>query len=231
MNYKNLLKCIIFAIITPLVLSSLENVDLKGDCKEIVDFCYPNVTANDNIGISRCKVDKNEKVIEMTLVNYAMNEKCFEKIFSYQTIKILSYLQYGKDVVLSNAYEKFPPGIDKLSNLEEFTYAYSSYRRHVSFSIPEGALKLSKSLKKLNLDGIILSNSNIEDIATLTNLENLEIRFTKENDKINFEPSKSLNRLNHLLLENADPLELEDLPELVYSSAETLKIYLLKDWD
>jgi len=222
MNYKNLLKGIIFAITTPLVLSSRENIDLKGDCKEILYVCYPNIEEKQNIGISRCKVDKNEKVVEMTLYNYDMNDKCFEKIFSYQTIKILDYNQYDKELFSSNTYDKFPSGIDKLSNLEEFTYKYNSNRNSIAFSIPEGALKLSKSLKELNLENIILSNSNIKDIATLTNLENLEIKF-RQDDKINFEPSKSLKKLNHILLENADTLELEDLPELVYSSADALK--------
>jgi len=197
-----------------------EQKEFTGDCKDISDFFNSKNTSN---SLKDCVVDKNGKVVTIELNSYEITEDCVKKALSYNTITKLIYSKIGATPNHDPVYKQFPPEIKNLSNLEDFSFSYGGFKEYDKTSIPSGALKLSKSIKKLSLSGFVVTQDNIDEISTLTNLEQLKLDyFNRPAEGFNFNSLKSLQKLSVLNLKNGALVFLDDMPEAVYSSANTL---------
>jgi len=193
---------------------------LEGDCKDILDFFKERNAAS---CLTQCLVDDKGKVTSISLDSYYITDECVKKALSYDTIAKLLYVKTGATPNHSPEYNNFPPEIAKLPNLEDFTFMYIGFKDYAKTTIPEGALKLSKSLKNLTINGIYAQQCNIDDISTLTNLESLNLRyFNRPAESLNYESTKNLNKLSNLVIINEAFIHLDDLPEAVYSSSNTI---------
>ncbi|ORX42814.1 RNI-like protein [Piromyces finnis] len=194
-----------------------ERQELSGDCKEIDDFFKER---NTSVGI--CEVNSKGEVVIIEL-NNGISEECIKKALSYNSITKLEYHKYGSTPYYSPKYNKFPPEIANLTNLEEFSYTFTGYKDYIKTGIEDGVLNLSKSMKKLSFRGIVISQSNINEISTLTNLETLHLSyFNRPDESFDMDPLKSLNKLKSLEMANSGYTILGDMPKVVYSSSKTL---------
>lgn len=194
--------------------------EFTGDCKDIFDvFNSENATNS----LDSCIVDEKGKVVTLEFDNYSITEKCVQKALSYDTITKLTYSKHGSNPAHNPAYKAFPEEIKELPNLEDFTFSYSGFKDYDKTGIPSGVLKLSKSVKRISLSGYTMSQDNVDEIATLTNLEQLELKyFNRPAEHLNFDSFKSLHHLSILKLYNEALVFLDNMPEAVYSSANTL---------
>ncbi|OUM62718.1 carbohydrate-binding module family 18 protein [Piromyces sp. E2] len=159
----------------------------KGDCKEIKNYFIENGLDNT---IDKCVENNNGEVIEIKLSNDNLEQQDVEKILSYNTITSLDYemyISYDASDSLKKKQSEIPTIIYKLTNLKELT----SIKKNVISSLP-------KDLKKLGLHYINLSQDNINEIATLTSLENLTFSRCEEFDKLDFSPIEKLDKISEL---------------------------------
>jgi len=205
------------------LLVSIVTADIKGECGEIIDFFDYR---HKNSCVKGCEVDDEGKVILLKLSGFNITEECVKKALSYNTITTLYYNRAGAEFS-NQEYTLFPPEIANLTNLEELTFFYTG-DIVTNTGIEAGALRLSKSLKKLKIHDIVLTQSNIDDISTLTNLENLELKYTNvPSQSFSVDPLKSLTKLSSLQLTNRGFLYLENISEFLYTFADTLKSLII----
>lgn len=218
MKFNFLLKSTTLALLSSVVSAK---VDSKGDCKEILDFFTERNVAS---SLPECLVDSNGKVTSIELNSYYITEECVQKALSYNTITKLTYTKVGATPSHNPEYTQFPPEIVKLTNLEEFIFSFSGFSSNSKTSLADGDLRLSKTLKKLAVSGIVAQPRNIFDIAYLTNLEELHLTyFNRPAEPLNFEPLKALTKLTAITLNNEGYIPLNDFPEAVYSSSKTIR--------
>jgi len=218
MYFNFLIKSILFAL-----LISIVTADDKGECGEILDFFdYRHKISC----IKGCEVDGEGKVTLLKLSGFNITEECVKKALSYNTITTLYYNRAGSEFS-NQEYLLFPPEIANLTNLEELTFFYTGDIA-TNTGIEAGALKLSKSLKKLRISGIVATQNNIDDISTLTNLENLNLSYTNvPSQSFNIDSLKSLTKLSSLQLVNKGFVHLENISETLYTLADTLKTLII----
>jgi len=192
MNFKFLLKSITLALCIPLAFA--DESEFKGDCKEIVDFFTERDASQ---SINGCEVNSKGKVIAVDIDNQYITEECVKKTASYNTIKKLHYTKFSSNPVNNPVYKIIPPEIANLTKLEEFSFSFQPYRSYARTGIADGNLKLPKSLKKLVISGISASQTNIDEISTLTNLEHLDLTyFNRPHEKFSFKPLETLKKFH-----------------------------------
>jgi len=158
-------------------------------CKDIFRF----INNQNNIkNILNCRTNEKGEVTFLNIWNYSLNEEEVNKIISYDGITSLIYTineyNYGSDIP---EYDVFPLKITSLPNLSELKLVGARYFGELITTIPKNYLKKLKNITKLNLDTVILSQNNIDEIITLPKLKQLNI-YMKKNEKLN------LNKLNKL---------------------------------
>jgi len=220
MSLNFFIKSIIFAILISLTTAAIGSEDLEGECKELFEFFdYRN-----NTSLIGCEVNDEGKVDTLVLSSYTITEECVKKALSYDTITKLTYHKEGANPYHDPVYKDFPPEIANLTNLEDFTFTFGGFKDYVKTGIGAGRLKLSKSLKRLSIYGIVVTQANIDDISTLTNLEDLDLKyFNIPSNGFDADPLKSLTKLTSLKLRNEALIFVDTLPEVIFSSADTLE--------
>jgi len=178
MNFKLLLKATGVAL--------LSAVALADDCKEIKSYIQSSGKSYSK-NIENCEVDSNGKVKTLSIKNISLNDYDISKITSYSTIENIKY-QWGviedddsKDGYQTTQLKDFPSALSKLTNLKELSLIYYGINESDKATIDDDVLKASKNLKKLTLNGIQLSQTNVSDIAKLTNLQEINWYRVPEN--------------------------------------------------
>ncbi|ORX68908.1 L domain-like protein [Anaeromyces robustus] len=169
-------------------------VKAENDCKKIQDII------DKSSYLSKCEENENGKVINLS-IDFCdeLKPENVDKVLSFNTIETLSY----HNRVIKNDAISF----EKLTNLKELTFAnyeYSEfgYRDYYSFIVDRGqfaknGIKLPKSLKKLSFVGLEFNQDAIDEITTLTNLEEIEFKYCIL-DKLNLEALSKLEKLTTL---------------------------------
>jgi len=159
----------------------------KNDCNELKnDLSYAE--------IERCKVNRKGEMTELKFTStyylnstvHQLNATDYDKIFSYPTIRKLEfYDEYSNCTGLTNR-------TINLKSLEELKIR--SFRGTIAANI----LKNLKSLRTFIYDAGDyhlgeLSQDNINELATLSNLRNIELDYVYiDEGKLNFSPLKKL---------------------------------------
>jgi len=226
LNTKLLLKTVsLLSLTTPLVYA--------GDCTELEEY-YKN---KDILYISNCEENDNGKIIKLNIYdNEKMTDEDIEKILSYDTITNFRYAT-GHD---GYDFESNPDKVDKLNdinkltnlknlkNLENLVIEYDASRaigigayKYYLGEITKDTLKDLKSLKSLEIVGINLSQDNIEEISSLTNLESLIFKRSSFNKSDNYESLNELKNLKDLEFLNSNSNVPNELVNTI-KSIETL---------
>jgi len=160
----------------------LTHAESQDECKELKSIMKEKFSSRDYV----CKTNKEGKIEKLQFEDEGLEEKDFEKIQSYDTIKELSYSVYDELPL-----RKDPKGFNSLTNLknlknlEKLTLTYNcNYNPcttrcivyHLN-TIGKNVFKDLESLKELNVFGIKLSQNNIDEISTLKNLESLSLDY------------------------------------------------------
>eukprot|EP00833_Pecoramyces_ruminatium_P015215 jgi/Orpsp1_1/1189247/evm.model.d7180000070559.1 len=128
--------------------------------------------------------------------NYYADETSIKKILSYETIENLHYTLYEGDIEHTPSYLAFPLNITNLLNLKELNLEFIGTKKYRKGSIKNDVLKVSPELKKLTLKNIEISQSNIDEIALLKNLEELSLIENIYPVGLQFDNLKNLKNLN-----------------------------------
>jgi len=213
MNFKFILKTLSFSLVTPFVLASETN-----DCNEIKEYITKTSSKPLETVIEKCIVNDQGKVIELKINNYDLKEEDIDKVLSYNTIKDLKYevrfdlgeteREYARgDFLPHKGYSGFPSAFTKLPELESLYFRYNHIDEVKYFSYSEqipidaGFLKLSKTIKKLGLSQIKLNSQNLEEISTLTNLEEIGFDICLY-DNNGLSPLENNTKLSKLTIKN-----------------------------
>jgi len=222
MHFKALLKTISLGFFSTLVLAN--------DCDKIKSYLNKRGDSYEK-NIEKCSTNSAGYVTTLEISNYSLDEDELNKILSYKSIKNLNYYcgifetTYGVEF---SAYEDFPSIIANLPNLEELTLSYAGLREYARGNIRKGVLKTTNNLKKLTLSGIQVSPDNVNDIATLTNLEELNILGgVRENVNMNFDELKSLTKLKTLKISRFHHYELTEIPNFVFSLPDLRNLVII----
>jgi len=189
-------KSLVFVSCISLVLANI-----TGECQDIYDYLD---SKNYELNLKNCTVNEDGKVTDLTLYTYCLTEEDVNKLISYNTIKNISF---DKEIsVYSTEYDSLkecgeiqslPSSISNLSKLE-------SLELHDFTNINENDFsKLPKSLKKLALGDVDLSQVIINEISSLNDLEELSLIRTKSKEDVIFEPIKKLKNLSSLYIDNS----------------------------
>jgi len=170
--------------------------DLGEDSESIVRYC--NTDRSGKLTVLTVDVAKGGK---------KLNSKVIEKIFSYNTITELEYYHDYSTI----EKDEFP--ISRLTNLDQLTIVNSNHghsseevgesgRGARRFGISKNIIKsIPKSVKILELNGIALTQKNIDELVTLTQLEQLTLYELNLNElSLNFDGFKKLSNVSQLVV-------------------------------
>eukprot|EP00833_Pecoramyces_ruminatium_P005133 jgi/Orpsp1_1/1179165/evm.model.c7180000068259.1 len=199
---------------------NIERVYIKDshfvDCSPSKDQCealkkYVEESEGDDDNIYDCKTNSEGKIDNLSVIAHngkeALHENTVKEIFSHQSITSLIYIHDYFTIE-----EKELP-IANLKNLKELTIVNSNNghssgevgregRSTRRFGISKNIIKnIPKSVKKLDLDGIKMSQRNIDELTSLTQLEELNLRDLDLNNlELNFDGIKKLNKVTKLYI-------------------------------
>jgi len=182
------------------LVSGIVRAEKLDQCQELNDYLKGKVQSYRYI----CENNEEGKVQKLAFTDFVMTEEDFEKVLSYDTITDLSYsyeyegrIEYAKNLITDI---KYFTNLKNLKDLEKLHINYDVYDNPCTTrclvyylgTIKSDTFKDLKNLKELNIFGINLSQDNIDEIATLNNLETLKV------DYCSFENVKDFSSLSHL---------------------------------
>jgi len=160
-----------------------------------------------------CSTNDNGEINNLTINNNDLTKEQVDKIFSYD-LKNLTTLDYTINVGYSSTpspnehpgYSEFPSSINNLKSLENLVLTYYNAVHPCSSdclnmyltTIEKNTLKDLKNLKSLTLDGVNVSQDNIEEIAILNNLESLTFINSFLSESMNYSSLSKLEKLTSL---------------------------------
>jgi len=219
MQFKFIFKVLSFATLLSLSLAK------RDDCSEIRSYKKENY----DDGVIYCENDKNGALYSLNFSIYnprsidKMNEY-INKVFSHTSVKKLSIT-----IINDNKLKiQFPTETNKLINLEELELIYTKYGEETRSTcyergeLNDNVIKDLSKLKKLSLNYINLSDTNIKDIRKLPNLQTLKVSNCNHNELLT-----DINQIDELILTSINPKFKEcsptDLPKNVISTYKNLK--------
>jgi len=193
---------------------SFVSAEETNNCNEIKEY-LENKSLNYTKTIEKCIMDSNGNVNELKVLNEDLQEEDVNKILSYDTIKYLEYVvvfilsdeedsSYSYRLKPHPGYSKFPSIISNLSELEILNFNYNNFR-FIKYSpdikqtsVEDGSFNLSKTLKKLTLSQVNLSNNNLKELSKLTNLEEITLNYCTfgEDGFSSFENHENITQLS-----------------------------------
>jgi len=184
-------KAIVKSLLLTYLCSSAYAAPAKDNCKEIKDY----LTSNKASSLVACNNNSNGEVTELKLSNddNLLTNEDIKKILSYNTIKKFDFNEEQTDCAILNN------GISNLQSLEELNI--KSFRGGIAPNV----LKDLKSLKSLTYDAGDynygkLTQENINNLSTLSNLEKIKLAYVSVDESLNFSPLNGL-KVSSLTLE------------------------------
>jgi len=191
-----------------LLFAAFVSAKVRSDCEKINKLGVYTV--------KECIEDKNGKVVKLNIYNNSNSDN-----ISQQELNDLLLYKSIQTLVLEDHSDKLYSLLNKLPNLSEiviskfYEYESSTPQDGYTYQLNRGSLiddefKLSKNLKKLTLDGIILTQAIIDEISTITNLEELNLPHC-DFTNINFDSLKNLEKITKIELSGIVPQSLMDV--------------------
>jgi len=200
--------CLFFILLLSFALANEQD-----DCTEIRNYLDRDLLGRGNL--SSCIVNDDGKVSTMKINNYDLTKKEIDKLLSYNTINVLEFsnIEVDEIYVRKRPLESSSFILDNLTNLEDLSIVF--YDSKYSFEISGyevikrtfDNLKLPKSLKKLQFTGIKFSQNDIDEISTLTKLEELTL-VNCEYDDLNLKSLENLGNISSLILNESITFEI-----------------------
>jgi len=168
-------------------------------CKDVITYLHGrNPSYDEDLSfdkvedIKECRTNQNGEITVLSIENQNLTKEEVEKIIGYKTITSLVYSICDESYFTRNPeYDAFPDKITKLFNLRKLTLSgANNFGTYIS-SIPKNFLKKLKGVTELEFETVKLSNNNIKELATLTNLNKLSINYCSS-------PEGYFTKLNNL---------------------------------
>ncbi|ORX82658.1 hypothetical protein BCR32DRAFT_162166 [Anaeromyces robustus] len=155
--------------------------------------------------IISCRNNDEGKIDYLSIDNHDLTEDDINEIFSYDSITSLTY---EVRMMYEPPYRNIPTSINNLKNLEILQIYYDDYINECSRYCPEfylniiekNTLKDLKNLKDLIISGIMITQDNIDEISTLTNLESLDFYHSSLGSSLDYKPLSNLDKVTSLYI-------------------------------
>jgi len=162
---------------------------------------------------SKCSVDDNGKVNTFWIDNNCTPNEIFNNIYNhYVSIKTMQLSLYN----IADCFEGFPTSMANLKNLEDLTINCSE---NITFDL---SVITKLPIKSLYFTSCTLTQSNIEQIASIETLESLKLYISNVKN-LNFDLLKKHQKLTTLI--SSHSLEGEDLDG--FNNIKSLEFYPL----
>eukprot|EP00833_Pecoramyces_ruminatium_P010659 jgi/Orpsp1_1/1184691/evm.model.c7180000090605.1 len=185
-----------------MLLSSVALAEQKNECEELEKYLEDNVQDYrricddyDQDVLDICVVNDKGEVKQLRIENTMLNEEQTNHVLSYN--KALIDLFYKVDFGKHSKYFEFPSIISKITTLEKLRLSGKS-------TINKGIINGSKGLKHLTLRNTQLYKYNIDEIASLTNLNELVLQECEILDNSDLKSLSALKNLTKLELIGSD---------------------------
>jgi len=204
MNVNLFLSSLLFSLLISISLAAKE---YTGNCLEIKKVIEESECDLEECLID-CKTNNNGKVTTLEIDDIKLVEPEIKKILSYNTITTLRYEAHCP--VQGHCIKKeeiFPSVIANLTNLVEFKFNYNrQYQKRKTHriyytTIDSDILNKFKSLKKLELGHITLSQDNLDEIQSLSKIKDLTLNDCPMGE-LNFEFLKKMKNIKILNVYN-----------------------------
>jgi len=219
MNYKSILKGVSFALLASQVFAQ----ELSGDCKDIETYLSEKSLEYSST-ILDCDVNSSGQVKNLKILDLGLSEEVVKKLLSYQTVTEFYYGVFDVNGDGAN-FSGFPKDITKLPNLEELGLSYTGLSETAKSTIAVNTLNVSKTLKRMILGGIELSQSNINEISALSNLEELNLVYCSY-DNLDFDSLNKLSKLTTLEMDGHSNYQLKQIPNFIFSLSKLKSLIL-----
>eukprot|EP00833_Pecoramyces_ruminatium_P016929 jgi/Orpsp1_1/1190961/evm.model.d7180000082480.1 len=199
MKIKNPFQRLNYILLTSFLLTkSFCNAETKDDCIEIQNYLIEKDLTYDNV-IKTCKVDDKGNVVDIYINDECLSDEVINQLLSYEKINTLYYVKNK----IENCVYTVPTQIANMENLEDLTIFQSN--GEFDFNLFKNS-----SIKKLYINGLSLTDQNVEQIAnSMTKLEYFNfVNAVYEN--LNVAPLKNLKNLS-TLTPNIDNIKLESI--------------------
>jgi len=162
-------------------------------------------------GVSDCQINDQGNVISVILRSAELTQDTVELVGNYTTIEKMGVLVTESENVMN--FEPF----SFLQNLTQVEINTDGIK-----PVTPGLLPSLVSVKSLDFTDIELNQENIEELSTLTDLEQLRIRHSSFDSTLDYNCLKNLTKLNELFMEayeyhhNNDYKRLVQVPDFVF---------------
>lgn len=225
MNLNFLLKALFISLFTSFVLAE----EVKRNCKNIRSY----IESKKFDIIYKCVENDKGEVIEITINrNKSIPESVIKEVLSYPTITKLTYIitlkdfdgyfyDYGESEI---HVENLSEIMDLSSNLKELRIDFNCHElishtssTHYDMEIKKDTLKKFKNLKKLTLENVTITDYIVDEIASLSCLNELVIINCGHTNSLKLTPLNNNKELKNLTLktynnyEGAASIDLKDI--------------------
>jgi len=165
--------------------------------------------------ISSCSEDANGYITDLKLYSNCLSVEQINTVVNQEHLKTLCFESVTTSVTSThqslktcNTTNVFPSAISGLSKLE--TVIFNGYT-----AFNEGDLrKIPSSVKVLGLGEFEAPQYVVDDISTLTNVQELQLSKTKFKKEVKTENFKKLKKLKKLQISNLNPFFMKDFKSL-----------------
>jgi len=173
-------------------------------------------------GVSDCKVDENGSIISLYLDFESITQNTIETVGNYTSIEKMSVGLTEVENVLN-----FEP-LSFLKNLTQVDISTDGIK-----PATKGFLQSLTTAKNVDFVDIEFNQENINELSTLTHLEQLRIRHSSFDPSLDYNPLKNLTNLNELFMEayeyhhNNKYKRLVQVPDFVFHLTELKSLHIV----
>jgi len=179
----------------------------KGECEQFKQFLKE---INSEITIKKCTTNDAEQMNMVNLTGQNISQIVIDKIATYKNLETVSF----------NKINNYPANLDfKPLHIKKVSiYNLGDGRRNIYSGkyLQSDSLKTLKNIENLRIAGYNISQNNINDISTLTNLKHLEFFQCGYDKNLNYNEFKSFKNLEYLYLTNYENQNsIGEFPEVI----------------
>ncbi|ORX61199.1 L domain-like protein [Piromyces finnis] len=203
-----------YGLLNIIIFISLVFAQIKerNDCNKIRNYIEYGLELDSADIINECSINDFGVVTNLNIYDYydSLTEKNIIKIINFKSIKYLTIqnvkLTQNIIKVISNISNLLYLEIEKCEFNEKDINILKKHGRlntlyldsNNDYKIGKNALSGFMNLKKIILDGIAISQDNINEISSLPKISNVKLSFSTVTDSIDFKPIKENRRITTL---------------------------------
>jgi len=184
-NFNKILTLISVSTLCAFVYGKPLEKRYTGDCKDVDELFNRH-----NVQLDGCYVNENEEILQISLKGETIDQEIINGIGKYDTLQYLTL----------NDVKNFPKNIN-LETLNIIGLIIVTDNDKPASVIPKGVLKTAKKINEMHIYNEKISQKNINEISTLTNIKTLGLYGCSYERNIDFSNLKKTKTLSSLYIQ------------------------------